>query len=336
MNTRKSLFMLLALAMFGVQIQADVLRVNNITGAGAAYTTLQDAHDAASNGDTLAIDASLTYGNIVVTKQLVIIGPGYFLGENSDTQANISPAGVDVITFNSGSEGSLVTGLWIKERIFVNVSNIVIQKNLLKTNYSAYLIQIDTGLNNTIIKQNYIYNESSYNWGIDIGTHSQAIISNNFIGHDRGSSYAALKARSSSVVTIENNIIGGQIEMNNASVSIKNNILLAGTVSGISGGISNNIANDGQFGSDDGNQTATMTDVFKYSGSTDGQWQLKTGSPAIGAGVDGIDCGMFGGLAPYELSGIPGPMPVIYYLHSSGQGTESAGLQIHLKSKVNN
>ena len=45
--------------------------------------------------------------------------------------------------------------------------------------------------------------------------------------------------------------------------------------------------------------------------STDGKWELKAGSPAIGAGSGGIDCGAYGGPAPYILSGIP-MLPHIY------------------------
>ena len=48
-----------------------------------------------------------------------------------------------------------------------------------------------------------------------------------------------------------------------------------------------------------------MTTVFKYTGSTDGRYKLKAGSPAIGYGVGGVDCGIYGGPEPYVLSGMP-------------------------------
>ena len=53
-----------------------------------------------------------------------------------------------------------------------------------------------------------------------------------------------------------------------------------------------------------------MATVFvDYSGtlgkSDDAKWKLKAGSPAIGAGVSGVDCGVFGGVTPYVLSGVP-------------------------------
>lgn len=50
--------------------------------------------------------------------------------------------------------------------------------------------------------------------------------------------------------------------------------------------------------------------------SHDGQYQLKTGCPAVNAGVINgtpVDCGAFGGAAPYILSGMPG-IPSIYSL----------------------
>ena len=48
-----------------------------------------------------------------------------------------------------------------------------------------------------------------------------------------------------------------------------------------------------------------ITTVFISSESTDGQYQLKNGSPAKGAGLDGVDCGMFGG--PGSLCAIRNP-----------------------------
>jgi hypothetical protein len=67
--------------------QARILRVNN-TGISLAprapnilpiYVTAQAANDPAVSGDTIHIEPSgISYGNLTVTKQLVIIGNGYF------------------------------------------------------------------------------------------------------------------------------------------------------------------------------------------------------------------------------------------------------------------
>ncbi|NOZ74166.1 MAG: hypothetical protein GXO90_02150 [FCB group bacterium] len=331
----RNFFMLsIVMATMIASAQARIWRVNPEQLAGPDYTTLQAAHDAASTGDTLSVEPSFGYGDLTVTKRLVIIGPGYFLGQNPEAQANFTSAGVGNITLNSGSENTIITGLWIMGYITVNTDNIIIKRNLIQASYSNYLITINSGVSNTTIKQNYINNTYSYRKCIDVASISQAIIANNYVGGTGTNySYPAINSTNTSVVTIENNVIDGDLTIYDASV--KNNILIAGTVSGTSSGWSYNIANDGQFGSANGNQTVTdMTTVFEYSGSTDGQWKLKTGSPAIAAGGDGVDCGMFGSSEPYVLSGIPGPLPIIYYLQTTGEGTESAGLQIRLKAKV--
>jgi hypothetical protein len=73
---------------------------------------------------------------------------------------------------------------------------------------------------------------------------------------------------------------------------------------------------------------------FGHGGnSTDGQWQLKVGSPAIGAGEGGTDIGMFGGEYPYVLSGLP-PIPAIYGLDA--QSLPSNTLDVNLKAKSHN
>jgi hypothetical protein len=81
--------------------------------------------------------------------------------------------------------------------------------------------------------------------------------------------------------------------------------------------VSNNVTDNGQ--------------VFVGTGSTDGQWQLKPGSPAIGAGVGGVDCGMFGGDSPYVLSGIPS-IPTIYFFNAPLEGGNQLPVQIKIKS----
>ena len=74
--------------------------------------------------------------------------------------------------------------------------------------------------------------------------------------------------------------------------------------------------------------------------STDGQWRLKLGSPAIGAGetISSItpDCGAFGTADPYKLSGIPA-IPTIYLLTVPASVTSSATtMPITISTRSNN
>ena len=112
------------------------------------------------------------------------------------------------------------------------------------------------------------------------------------------------------------------------NATIQNNILTYGNIQPNSGNtISYNIlAVDGT--NSNGNQYNTNMAM-----STDGKWKLKDGSPAIGAGSGGADCGAFSGLSPYILSGIPN-LPHIYEADVPASATSESGLQvtIHVKS----
>ena len=95
-----------------------------------------------------------------------------------------------------------------------------------------------------------------------------------------------------------------------------------------------------KFPAGNGNQqNKAWATIFNLTGSYDGKYSLKSGSPAIGAGTLGAgttDAGIFGGATPYRLSGIP-PVPTIYAL-TSPQGTTPAGniVQINLSTRSNN
>lgn len=105
---------LTAIFFISVVANATVWRVNNRPGVDAHFTTLQAAIDGATAGDTLYVEGSTTsYGAGIFDKQLVVIGAGYWLAENDTTQAYKENSQVGRLTFNTGSEGSTVEGLYI-------------------------------------------------------------------------------------------------------------------------------------------------------------------------------------------------------------------------------
>ena len=99
----------------------------------------------------------------------------------------------------------------------------------------------------------------------------------------------------------------------------------------------NNIGASTQFGTANGNKSSVdLSTVFVCQGggcstySSDGMYQLKSGSVAAGAGYGGTDCGMFGGNYPYVLSGVPS-VPSIYFLNVKPQG-DSMNVSVKIKS----
>ena len=93
-----------------------------------------------------------------------------------------------------------------------------------------------------------------------------------------------------------------------------------------------------------GNQNITyanMTSIVFVGYSTqgkysnDGLWVLKSGSPAIGKGIGGTDCGIFGGKNPYKLAGIP-PIPAFYKLNAPSSITGTNPYTITFSVQSNN
>ena len=338
MKKRNFLILLITLSVLPGMLNATVRRVNNLAGTGAGYTTLQAAHDAANAGDTLMVEPGQPYGQLVVTKRLVILGPGYFMGQNPNSQTNSFSAQVDSLTFNAGSGQTLVSGLHIKDVVQINTSQITLESNLIMFSRQSYhLIFIAAELSGIVIKKNYIENTStSYDKAIDIGNGTSVIISNNCILNSYVlSSYPSITMRESSLLTLTNNIIRGALDLNTGA-TVKNNILINEAFGGtfVTSSGSYNVTENGTLTGTTDIQSADIEAVFVGSGSTDGKWQLSEGSEAEGAGEGGIDCGMFGGADPYILSGVNQSLPRIYYLSSSGQGTATSGLQVHIKAKA--
>jgi hypothetical protein len=321
--TMKTITLTTVLLALNVAVFATVWRVSNLNGSDADFTTLQAAHDAASSGDTIHVEGShIFYGIATITKQLTIIGPGYFLDQNPATQANKNPAKFNsTISFSAGSAGSKIMGCEFHYYLYLGASNITIERNHF-VGYSVY--SNAAGLTDISIVNNY-FNVLWYSYGIYLyHTGSNILIANNI-----NNGYTTIGDQYFGVVLL-NNVFGSSVSVYNAVVT--NNILSYNGYSGINSVATYNIGNSTQFGNQNGNQqNVNMYDVFLYTGSTDGQYMLKPASPAIGAGESGVDCGAYGGNTPYVLSGMP-PIPAIYSFQSTSIPSSTINVSISAKS----
>lgn len=314
---------------FSSIVNSTIWRVNKDPAADADFTEVQDAHNAAQNGDTILVEGNSTiYSNVTSYKRLYLYGPGYFLDENPETQAITLTAKINIINFDPGSDGSVLSGFYITSEIEINTSNITIRRNKIRQMNTAGSLS-----SNIIIEQNYC--EANLSGGNLIYCHN-SIVRNNLIYNTYSSVRNAITCYSSFVY---NNVIRGN--MGPYDCIINNNILIEGNFDdwiyqGKNNQVNNNISNSDQFGTENGNQAnVLMVTVFvgPTGNSTDGQWLLQPGSPAISAGKWGVDCGIFGGNTPYVLSGMP-DIPAIFFLHTSGIGTTGNGLEVDLKAKT--
>ncbi len=350
----KKIFPLCALLfIIGQNASAKIWRVNNNTGVQADFTTLTAAVSGAAAGDTIYLEGSAaTYGGATISKKLIIIGTGYYLTDtaNHETQWNTYPSTVDHLSLNAGSAHSVLAGLNMDSYEYLNDSALTIERCLVQQivfgNGSNINCDHDTirqcVTTNTITCQpsggtfsaagEMVYNNiiaSGVSFNSNLTNTSVYFINNDFISN---------ATQTCENCVFQNNIFyATQFGSYGTSNYFANNIFSnTSSVSGVATGNSN------QFSIDMKNVYIAATSIPSNSFVTpptglshDGQFQLAAGSPALSAGnINGItvDCGAYGGPAPYILSGMPN-IPSIYSLTVPAQvNSGTATINISLSS----
>ncbi|HUB59756.1 MAG TPA: hypothetical protein VL978_03580 [Puia sp.] len=350
---KKEIFTLLIfcpLVLWGPRAAARIWRVNNNVGINADFADFPAAVTGASAGDTIYLESSATtYTGASLSKKLVIMGTGYYLSGthlNPNTQANTNPSTLSYIYFVSGSAGSVLSGMTIGSNLLLGDNTITIERCNMGTTY-LYLGYTGNS-NNDTIRQNVLYIISGYSasygatntliynniitYGINFTTNIGGI-NGYLINNDIGSTTYGAAYISASNFTFQNNILYAPSLGTYASTNVYfNNIIsTSSATSGIPAGNANVFS------------VTDFTTVYVGWGadasnySPDGDYALASGSPALGAGAlnsTTVDCGAFGGPAPYVLSGMPG-IPSIYALTAPSQvntGTASINVTISAAS----
>jgi len=349
---KKQITLLTAIALFiAFTTNATVWRVNNRVNIDADFTTLAAAISGASANDTIYLEGSPTsYGSGSFYKPLTILGTGYFLNENDSTQTYKETSKVGPLYFYNGSQGSVIEGLYIEYYsnygstcVNIYTNNITVRRNYLYAHgdysfYHHYCISVNGIHNSMTIEQNwlrsYAPNSSAvYTHGIHFVSYTiGSLIQNNIIYCDTlGKAIYMGEDNEASSLIVKNNAIMGDITTYNSSQY--NNILIYGSYTpAINDLSSNNICDGTQYPNENGNQQSVdMSTVFEdYTTNIDNGYILKAGSPAIGNGVLGVDCGPFGTNHPYVLSGMP-PIPAIFDFEMS-QAIGTATIPVTVKA----
>ena len=327
--------LLLVIFFYGlltVPLMATSYRLNNRLSDNAAakiFSTIQGAHDAASNGDTIMLEGSPDNysASFQFKKKLIIKGPGFFLGENPGISANKLPAEISTISFYEGSKGSVLIGVTLSSAIyFYNGSSDI-------TFRRCSIFSTSWGYSN----ENITFSECYFMSGsTNIGSGGQQL-TNLVVWNCIFNGTISITGTGSTGEFINNVFNSNYITIPNGFV-MKNNILFTTEKTNVqlpdlNSFISYNISISDHFGTANNNKAnVSASSLFLGTGSTDGKWQLKAASPAIDAGEGGIDCGAFGGLGPYILSGLP-TGPVIYQLNVSSHSIAGNKLPVTIKVK---
>jgi hypothetical protein len=352
----KKNFLLSVVATFICSMSfAKILRVGFFGPAvsGVDYSTFQLAHDASNAGDTIMMMPGSKFGSATMIKRLVVIGPGYFLSQNAALQAN--PLGMDTtnateITIgNQTASNSIFIGCTLSYALItgVNIADITFQRCWFIGTAAGrrFALTINESVNNFTFLQ-CVFKDRGITAQAAMAITNIAFINCLFYSSENGFDYGVDFSSALPHSGIFQNCIFSGFPTNPAlyfpltgTWLINNSIANIPPSYFVGSGITfqNCIGTGDQFPVGNGNQqNQSWINIFKLTGSQDGQYALKAGSPAIGAGIGGTNCGIFGGTSPYRLSGIPS-VPTIFAITSPQGSTPTVNtVQINLSTRSNN
>jgi len=354
-------------------LYAAIITVDNKYPSVGQYKNLQEAYDAANDGDSIYVYPSKqSYSSLTISKRLTISGS---IGVETSTVGSLSltvgSAGSIIDSLNIGgiyiyskdntirnnantgdikiySENQVIKqnkncgdiGIYANNQLFMNnvcgkvyidADNVIIKQN--KTSRMT----ISGGHENNEVLQNEIeYNNSGYS--LYINKSNRAIIKNNIIKNTENYSSIygnVLNIDSLCNISIINNILYDNDNDETINLSSEthaffvNNIIYSGRVSSL-GEYHYNL-----FCGTDYSPTSN-NNIYGNPYFTNG-YHLNSRSPAIGAGQNGIDMGIYGGDTPYvdnwaDSSSI---LPIITQLKAEpivAEGTQ--GLEIRIKANA--
>jgi len=333
---KKNYILILCFSLCISGLNATVIKVDNNYPSIGDFTAIQAAHDAAANGDTILLTPShIVYGGVTITKTIHLLGAGFATENSAILRAVVEGA----ILLNNGAYHSIIEGIDLRNhRITVDANDITIKR------CKTQGIDVLTDHAGTIITGNEI---SCYDQSINaiiVEANNIVLIYNNLITSNSNgfNGYYTIRAYENVNISIYNNLISNyftwngietlSININSNTNGFYNNIIFSGQTSGLYDP-GYNICSGNQLPASNGNMiNVDLNTVFvDYA---NGNYHLKPGSPAIGAGYDGLDIGVYGGVTPFVDGGYPS-IPVIYSLEVPTTGSQQDGVKVTIKARSN-
>lgn len=299
-------------------LQAKILRVNNSPNIDAGYNSLSNALLDAAIGDTIYLEpSSMAYGerdaygfdDMKISKQVTIIGPGFYLAENKITEYAVGESYIGG-TLRINADNVSIQGI-ILSNVKIEANNATIARcQILNGNSTA--VKINTDVNGTAIQQCFIVGDiqgQNYPHNVMInnniicgnvsGLERSRIEYNTFGKYNRFGTVRDLK-----FCTIVENIMENQGKSRNNTSAFVNNFV--------------------------GDYTQFME---KADFTLDANYRIKLGAPISTKSSDGGPLGAFGGGLPYVISGLP-DMPVITNVTGPTSVNSYQGLPITVTYKI--
>lgn len=334
MKTTINIIIAMALMAVATSATAKSWRINNNAATASNFNSINAAMSSneVTDGDTLYLDPGTTLSDQqTVTKQVTIVGPGYFRGNAPHRHAYFH----NPVVINAANVK--LEGLVFDNDLSIYAQQVTVERCIFK------VIKISNGnyanAKYATIRQCYgqrVLGMGETSIGSAFCTIENCILINGGYIFDGlylpDIRYNYLKGTSGTSIfddisnaTITNNVI---INVYSPNSTISSYVINSVNIS------HNVISGNGNY--PDNKYGYTEADIFTLTGMNDQLYQLKEDSPAKGYATDGGDCGPYGGLTPYVAGGLPNGYP--YYTKAiipakSKDGKVNVSLQIKMQNE---
>ncbi len=348
---------------------ATVRTVSNDPNNPAQYSGIQAAITAANAGDTIYVQGTTVldvngtfqnpgsnYGTITINKRITLIGSGY--NPTKDYAYISTLAGITFDTSSavgsvSGASGAVVSGFYIYGSINISgnygnttrANGITVERCLITggvTTYNANNFTLQqsvilsttyNGSNTNLVYKNNIFNATIYSGWSGAAPVSFVITNNDFIGYASSGSTAAYQAfysgSSLSNAIITNNIFYAVDPTGATNSTFNNNLTFADPNPTLPYG--SNVGTGNISGTSSPNFINYPTASANYS--TTYNFQLAEGSPGAGAGTDGTDLGVYGGIG-FVPTGAPNVPYIKHFVISNSYISPGQNLNVSIEAKA--
>jgi hypothetical protein len=320
---------------------------NNLNGPGQ-FTTIQAAHDAASDGDTIYVAPSPSaYAGADISKKIALFGAGMRPGDKKDNSAYSFVNGE--IRLNNGSANSVICGMLFNNHI-IRVRNGANNIQILRNYWSGggnHIFFEGGSYTGWIIANNYFLNSCN---GHCINMQNQTVtnflILNNVFAENTGCGISFIgNFVNSANCLFANNLVYGQsndvVFSSCSNLIVENNIFYTSGPAGCSNCVFNNNITFGTgqdvlpYGSNSGVNNVSNVDpqLTTFSATKYDPFQnfQPAGGPARTGGVGGTQMGVYGGSGfNWNNSAVP-PIPQIRSFSLTSGATVPAGGSLNIR-----
>ena len=334
MKTTINIIIATALLAVATSATAKSWRINNNAAAAPDFASINAAMSSADvlAGDTLYLDPGTSLsGDQTVSKQVTIVGPGYFRSDTPHAFAYLQSY-LYITAASTKVEGVIMLG-----EINIRASDVTIERCKYASIHIGYYYS-----NAQFAKIRQCYGGRIYGEGGNSNYSSYCTIENSIIIESRYSSIYNLylpKIRPNYIKEATNSYLFNDL----GSATITDNVIINASVAkSLFTSVSNsvNVSHNVMSGTENASYPdniygGTEAAIFTLTGMNDQRYQLKDDSPAKGYATDEGDCGPYGGLTPYVAGGLPNGYP--YYTKAIIPAKSKDGkVNVSLKIKMQN